>query len=257
MFCFRCGAPLELVDDELRCIKGEMGLSKKLQELLEAEITKSTSKPNSNWSSNSKFRCPLCATPLSSDGHRSLQCSECGLLLTPQITHQMVERHSHLEDVPSFDMDLKNNYHCWRCAKAFKPTSASGFFGPYYCSECLKNHPELFENQQSKKPSFEPEITAMLRLFLPSEGGRKGPSFKQIRSPMKIEGKEDAYHDCVVLLPEGRAIHPGESFIADIQFLCPELVAEWLKEGMNFKLWELRFFAEGQVLSVAKKDKQG
>lgn len=56
-------------------------------------------------------------------------------------------------------------------------------------------------------------------------------------------------HDCALDL-KGRTIQPGQTFEARIQFLCPELVALWLRPGKHFFLWSGKMIAEGETINV-------
>jgi len=95
-----------------------------------------------------------------------------------------------------------------------------------------------------------PEVTARVRLYTTDEGGRTGPIRGKVGTPMKIDGKDDEYNDCWMILPDGREAHPGETLIVTIAFSRPKLVAPWVKIGMTFRLWEGKFVAEGEILEV-------
>ena len=96
-----------------------------------------------------------------------------------------------------------------------------------------------------------PQIRARIRMYETTDGGQRGRLNTEIRCPMKIEGKDEALHDCRIELDE-RTVGAGETFEANVEFLCPALVAPWLMVGMRFQLWMGEMFAEGETIEVLR-----
>jgi hypothetical protein len=113
----------------------------------------------------------------------------------------------------------------------------------------------FYQALSSAESNFQvkPQIRARIKLLATAEGGRKEPLLNEPRCPVKFDGKDDGeYNDCMFRLPS--PVQPGETFDADIFFLCPDLVAPFLNTGRRFWLHEgVRPFAEGQVIEVYRK----
>ncbi len=97
--------------------------------------------------------------------------------------------------------------------------------------------------------SIKPDIIAKVRLYSKDEGGRnRGLPLDRFGIPMFFEGE---YFDCRLLLDQvGLSPEPGSVTIVPIKFLYPELIKPRLSVGKHFKLWEMKFIGEGEVLEV-------
>lgn len=97
--------------------------------------------------------------------------------------------------------------------------------------------------------SLTPDIVARVRLYPTERGGRLSfipPS--SFGCPMFF-GEEG--FDCRLLLGQsGFSLLPGMEADVPIKFLNLDLVKSCLIPGNHFKLWEGRFFAEGEILEV-------
>jgi hypothetical protein len=92
----------------------------------------------------------------------------------------------------------------------------------------------------------EPHITAEVRLFRTDEGGRAvGILAPHFTCPMEIAGE---FLTCRLYLSDVGRMDPGRVATVPIGILAPELARDKLHDGLRFKLWDRRFFAEGTVL---------
>ena len=98
---------------------------------------------------------------------------------------------------------------------------------------------------------------AIVRLTLrpTSDGGRKSaiPSIVY-RCPVFFGDEREAANDCAFFLDEiqDKAEPGGPPVIVSIRFLAPHLVADKLRPGAKFTLWEGRDVGEGEVLEVLR-----
>jgi hypothetical protein len=99
-----------------------------------------------------------------------------------------------------------------------------------------------------------PDIMAKIRMYSHAEGGKcKVISDDQFGCPLYFEGEG---FDCRLLLtPVISSLHAGDTAEVPIQFLYPEYIKSRLKKGDKFTLWDLRTFAEGEILVVFKDAK--
>lgn len=97
VYCFRCGDPLTVLNGERYCVRGQMGLSKVMTELIEAAIATTPSGETVHAVEKSGFRCVRCRALMTPKDQRGLsfQCSACKLRYTKQMVFQMVELHPH------------------------------------------------------------------------------------------------------------------------------------------------------------------
>ena len=94
----------------------------------------------------------------------------------------------------------------------------------------------------------EPHIIAEVRLLRTDEGGRTtGIIAPQFTCPMEIAGE---FLTCRLYLDDVGRIDPGCAATVPVRFLAPELVRDKLHNGLPFKLWEGRFFADGTVVCI-------
>ena len=94
-----------------------------------------------------------------------------------------------------------------------------------------------------------PDITARIRMYSPGENGRKEPlPAKAFGCPFFHKGEG---FDCRLLLDQtGTVLVPGGSYTVKIKFLYPDLIKPRLRSGEQFKLWDTKDFADGEVLEV-------
>ena len=94
-----------------------------------------------------------------------------------------------------------------------------------------------------------PDVMAKVRLYPSEEGGRSKPiPAVQFSCPLFFQGEG---FDCRLLLDQaGIALPLGTSVVVPIKFLFPEHIMPRLKRGDQFRLWEGKVIAEGEVLEV-------
>jgi ribosomal protein S27AE len=96
MFCPKCGEPLEEVNGELTCRKGNMGLSAYVAEGLRAcfiEKTRNPSDKQLTYKVGGRWFCPGCGVQMVE--HAGLiQCPKCSRCLS-EFLYPLVERHPH------------------------------------------------------------------------------------------------------------------------------------------------------------------
>lgn len=97
LYCPRCGALLEAYGATRRCPVGDMELSVRVNEILEADFgTGSTPKTQSigktRW--GGRWFCPADASPMSEWGG-TVGCRQCGRSLSHGTIYQLVEYHVH------------------------------------------------------------------------------------------------------------------------------------------------------------------
>lgn len=97
--------------------------------------------------------------------------------------------------------------------------------------------------------SKKPDIVARVRLYPTTDGGREAPlQPRQFSCPLFFQNEG---FDCRLLLDlTGETLFPGAEAEVPIKFLFPENVKPRLKPGDSFKLWDLKYFAEGEVLKI-------
>lgn len=94
-----------------------------------------------------------------------------------------------------------------------------------------------------------PDIIARVRLYSIDEGGRQSvlPP-RQFGCPLVFLGEA---FDCRILLDQaGVTLAPGLTADVPIKFLFPDIVMASLTVGARFKLWDVKEFAEGEVVCV-------
>ena len=97
------------------------------------------------------------------------------------------------------------------------------------------------------------DIIGRVRLYTPEEGGRCSviPPV-QFGCPFFFEGEG---FDCRLLLDQvGSALAPGSRAEVPIKFLYPEYIKPRLRPGQHFQLWDLKTFAEGEILEVLSSE---
>jgi transposase len=93
MFCPKCAAELVLQKGELTCLRGEMGLSLKVEHVLTERYGKHLPSPNRGVVSTTDpypYYCPGCGVLLDAQMH----CPECHLSLK-DLQYEIVELHPH------------------------------------------------------------------------------------------------------------------------------------------------------------------
>ena len=98
---------------------------------------------------------------------------------------------------------------------------------------------------------MQPDIVARVTMFAPDAGG-KSSAIPAVRygCPLFINGQG---FDCRLLLDqEGHGLEPGATAEVPIKFLYFDLVRNLLVPGARFTLWEMRHFAEGEILQVCR-----
>jgi len=90
-----------------------------------------------------------------------------------------------------------------------------------------------------------------IRLYTTEEGGRRSPVLlPQLRC--MLEYKEELF-DCVLLLDEVGSISPGYEGEVPIAILFSHYVMDRLQVGDRFRLRELRFIGEGEVVEIVRR----
>lgn len=97
--------------------------------------------------------------------------------------------------------------------------------------------------------NLKPDIIAKIKLYTKQEGGRsKGIPPVQFGCPFFFEGE---YFDCRLLIDQlGISLELGNFATVPIKFLHPELIKPRLYPGKHFKLWEMKFIGEGEIVEV-------
>ncbi len=98
---------------------------------------------------------------------------------------------------------------------------------------------------------MQPDIIARVTMFAFDKGG-KSSAIPPIRygCPLFIDGQG---FDCRLLVDQvGHELQPGTTEEVPIKFLFFDLVRSRLVPGARFTLWEIRNFAEGEVLRVCR-----
>lgn len=96
-----------------------------------------------------------------------------------------------------------------------------------------------------------PDIIARVRLFTQQENGRLNPlPPRPFGCPFFYQGEG---FDCRLLLAQtGTTLVPGETAEIAVKFLNPDLIKPRLNAGDQFKLWDGKDFAVGEVLEVRR-----
>jgi hypothetical protein len=94
-----------------------------------------------------------------------------------------------------------------------------------------------------------PHVMAKVRLYTNEEGGRSKPiPAIQFSCPLFFQGEG---FDCRLLLDQAGIDLPlGGNAVVPIKFLFPEHIVPRLKKGDQFRLWEGKEIAVGEVLEV-------
>lgn len=95
--------------------------------------------------------------------------------------------------------------------------------------------------------TMQPDIFAKVTMFA-SDAGGKTLAIPAVRygCPLFINGRG---FDCRLLLDQvGHGLEPGDAAEIPIKFLYFDLVRSHLAPGVRFTLWEMRDFAEGEIL---------
>ena len=98
---------------------------------------------------------------------------------------------------------------------------------------------------------MQPDIIARVVMFAMDKGGKSSP-IPSVRygCPLFIDGHG---FDCRLLLDQvGYGLEPGTTAEVPIKFLYFDLVRSFLAPGVQFALWEMRYFAEGEILQVCR-----
>src|SRR5262245_24332525 len=96
IYCFRCADKLIVRRGERFCVRGNMGLSKKLSELVDTALAASPSAAAPPADINTNFRCVRCRGVMAQTHDTgTLTCSGCCLQYSPSMVYQMIELHPH------------------------------------------------------------------------------------------------------------------------------------------------------------------
>ncbi|WP_412023492.1 hypothetical protein [Burkholderia cepacia] len=98
---------------------------------------------------------------------------------------------------------------------------------------------------------MQPDIIAKVTMLATGSGG-KTSAIPPVRygCPLFINGQG---FDCRLLLDQvGYGLEPGATAEIPIKFLFFDLVRDLLAPGVQFTLWEMRHFAEGEILEVCR-----
>lgn len=98
---------------------------------------------------------------------------------------------------------------------------------------------------------MQPDIIARVTMFAMGAGG-KSSAIPAVRygCPLFIDGQG---FDCRLLLDQvGYGLELGATAVVPIKFLHFDLVRGLLAPGVRFTLWEMRHFAEGEILQVCQ-----
>src|SRR5262245_10852780 len=98
-----------------------------------------------------------------------------------------------------------------------------------------------------------PDIIARVRLFSTEAGGRRSAiPATRFRCPAFFGEQRQNANDCVLLLDQiGAGLEPGGvSRDVPIKFAARDLVADKLRPGARFVLWDGRDIGEAEVLEV-------
>lgn len=96
--------------------------------------------------------------------------------------------------------------------------------------------------------AIKPDITAQIRLYSTSQGGRAGATPSDHLGCIFVYQEEN--FECRILLHEIGAVHTGCDALVPIKFLAPELVKPRLQAGDQFTLREIKTIGEGAVKTV-------
>lgn len=98
---------------------------------------------------------------------------------------------------------------------------------------------------------MQPDIIARVTMFA-SDAGGKSLAIPAVcyRCPLFINGQG---FDCRLLLDQvGHGLELGATAEVPIKFLYFDLVRDLLAPRVRFTLWEIRHFAEGEILQVCR-----
>lgn len=97
IFCPKCGVELQRIAGELNCLRGEMGLSQKVEQILTDRFAADASPQSPNppyhpqYHGGLRWYCPGCGKSLNTH----LECEACGKHLR-DLLFPLVETHPHL-----------------------------------------------------------------------------------------------------------------------------------------------------------------
>ncbi|MCB1025307.1 MAG: hypothetical protein KDB79_13005 [Acidobacteria bacterium] len=95
------------------------------------------------------------------------------------------------------------------------------------------------------------ETIIKFRFYEVGEGGRQSPlPLKEFRCPMMIDNE---LFDCLINIPNGGPVNPGDTILASVEFLSPDLVLPMLHIGKKVQLWERGVIAEGEVSAIGNE----
>jgi translation elongation factor EF-Tu-like GTPase len=99
------------------------------------------------------------------------------------------------------------------------------------------------------------EIEAVVRFSSPEEGGRKVPIWSGYRATVDFGLKDDLtgqrmFNDCILTLPGGENVAPGEEAVVRLRPLHPDILAGVVHRGHTFELWEGGTIARGEVTAI-------
>lgn len=92
------------------------------------------------------------------------------------------------------------------------------------------------------------DLIARIRLYSTAEGGRNGPTPKDVFNCVFRFGGEN--FDCRLFLHEVGRLYPGVEAVVPIAFVCPQYIKARLKTGDRFQLWEAGDIADGEILHM-------
>ena len=94
----------------------------------------------------------------------------------------------------------------------------------------------------------EPEIRADITLLTTQEGGLHEPIYREkIGCILTYKGED---FSCVLFLPSGTKVFPGDTARLQIQLLHPEVILHEMKPGDEIFLRDYRVFGRGEVVEI-------
>ena len=95
---------------------------------------------------------------------------------------------------------------------------------------------------------WSPDILAEISLLTTEAGGRKTSTGSDwYGCPMQVDGQ---YFDARIDLSELGPVSPGQTILAPLKFLSPELALCHFPVGKAFALWEGRVIGSAKVLAT-------
>lgn len=107
-------------------------------------------------------------------------------------------------------------------------------------------------------PEVKPDIIGRVTLYSTSAGGRRAPfSATSVRCPAFFGQQRREANDCMIMFDHvGAGLEPGGT-LADvpIKFLVRKLVADKLRRGVVFVIWDGRDIGEVEITDVLPENR--